>query len=560
MKGKKSALLLAILFCTVFCAAQQHTVGLLSSDPARAFDGYTLLYPHNQGNVYLVNNCGQVVHCWPDTEYLPGNAAKLMPDGSIYITKGKGDRTNRWITGSGGAIRLEHRDWDNHLLWEFTYSDSLRCMHHDFTVLPNGNIVLIAWQYKSFSQALEAGRDSLLMNDCRLWVDQLVEIKPEGKSGGDIVWNWNAWDHLIQDRYPGKKNYGVVKDHPERIDLNCYHVSGYSDWLHLNSVDYNPQLDLLLVSTPALSEVWMIDHSTTSQEASGHSGGRYGKGGDLVFRWGNPKNYRNGTAIDQQLDYQHDAHWIGEEAAPDDPRRGAIIIFNNHSAPGESSVVIIRPQYDVQRHSFRMEKGVYLPAQPELNLTIREPVQLSSESSSSVQVLSNGNLFICSGRSGYCFERDSSGRIVWEYVIPLNHGESVPQGYKVPVSGNIIFRARKYPAGWPTFSGRDLSPKGYWENHADTSFCNMQAPELLGPFAHLKLSYELGGRNLRISGFMPHLSYRVSVYDAGGRTFYDQYFSGPLCIPELPPGENSFFFLIIQAENGEQYKLRIIRV
>src|SRR5207248_2769403 len=38
--------------------------------------------------------------------------------------------------------------------------------------------------------------------------------------GGEIVWEWHAWDHLIQEFDPQKANYGVVADHPERVDIN----------------------------------------------------------------------------------------------------------------------------------------------------------------------------------------------------------------------------------------------------------------------------------------------------------------------------------------------------
>ena len=37
---------------------------------------------------------------------------------------------------------------------------------------------------------------------------------------GAIVWQWRAWDHLIQDYDPSKPDYGVVADHPEKIDIN----------------------------------------------------------------------------------------------------------------------------------------------------------------------------------------------------------------------------------------------------------------------------------------------------------------------------------------------------
>jgi hypothetical protein len=60
-------------------------------------------------------------------------------------------------------------------------------------------------------------------------------------------------------------------------------------WNHMNSIDYNPTFDQIAMSVRGNSEVWIIDHSTTTAQAKGHTGGKYGKGGDLLYRYGNPE-------------------------------------------------------------------------------------------------------------------------------------------------------------------------------------------------------------------------------------------------------------------------------
>ncbi len=121
------------------------------------------------------------------------------------------------------------------------------------------------------------------------------------------MWEWHVWDHLIQDFDDKKANYGNVGMHPERVDLN-YAKNGNADWLHFNSLDYHPGLDQILVSSPFFNEIWVIDHSTTTAEAAGSQGGLRGRGGDLIYRWGNPAAYRAGTAeeIFGQIDFSAD--------------------------------------------------------------------------------------------------------------------------------------------------------------------------------------------------------------------------------------------------------------
>src|SRR5262249_52369420 len=98
-----------------------------------------------------------------------------------------------------------------------------------------------------------------------------------------------------------------------------------ADWTHANPVSYNAKLDQVMVSPRGFSEFWIIDHSTSKAEAAGHKGGRHGKGGDLLYRWGNPEAYRAGTAADRRLFSQHDPHWIPEGLQG----AGHVLVFNN---------------------------------------------------------------------------------------------------------------------------------------------------------------------------------------------------------------------------------------
>ena len=77
-------LLTAFLIFAAGTAGAQNTIGLLSYKPAQSFDGYNLIYPHSQANVYLLDNCGEIVHTWPDdAQWRPGNTAMLHTDGNL---------------------------------------------------------------------------------------------------------------------------------------------------------------------------------------------------------------------------------------------------------------------------------------------------------------------------------------------------------------------------------------------------------------------------------------------------------------------------------------------
>ena len=108
--------------------------------------------------------------------------------------------------------------------------------------------------------------------------------------------------------------------------------------MHTNSVAYNPELDQIMLSIHEFSEVWIIDHGTTTAEAASHSGGRRGKGGDLLYRWGNPRAYRTGSNVDQRLFAQHCAHWIPAGL----PGAGHMLVFNNGNRSSGRGVLVGR--------------------------------------------------------------------------------------------------------------------------------------------------------------------------------------------------------------------------
>ena len=401
--------------------------------------GYVLFAPLRSTTTYLINFGGNVVHTW-SSQYFPGNVVYLLENGNLLRT---GSLNNSTFNAGGAGGIVQEIDWDGNVVWEFTYSSDQYLLHHDIEQLPNGNILMIAWECKSTAEALAAGRNPNLLQEGALWPDKIIEVD---SSTNQIVWEWHVWDHLVQDYDPSKANYGNPSEHPERIDLN-YTTMNVADWNHTNSVDYNPELDQILLSVHSFSEIWVIDHSTTSAEAAG-------PGGDLLYRWGNPQAYGVGSASDQQLFGQHDAHWI----EPGLPGEGNILIFNNgdRRSRAYSSIEEIKPPINADG-SYALTPGMaFGPAASTWTYQAAPVTNFYATNISGAQRLPNGNTLICDGPSGRFFEVTPAGETAWEYVNSF--GQSAPgNGGNGSGTGKMVFRAVYYAADYAGFAGRELN-------------------------------------------------------------------------------------------------------
>ena len=428
-------------------ATVERKAGLLRYEKG-AFDGYTLFAPLHDTKTYLIDMQGEPVHIW-ESDAPPGQAVYLLDNGNLLRTECL--RENQYFFGGGMGGRIREYSWDGSIVWEFIYSDQQHCQHHDIEPLPDGNILLIAWDKKSRAEAIVAGRDPQLLGDQDFWPDEIVEVEPQGPRGGKIVWRWSIWDHLVQDLDPAKENYGVVAEHPELVNINGDReveqispdeleklealgyvtpaprgrtMRGEPDWTHINSVDYNAELDQIVLSVHRFSEIWVIDHSTTTEQAASHIGGHGGRGGDLLYRWGNPRSYDTGAASQQQLFSQHDAHWI----EPGLKGAGDLIVFNNGNGRTDrfySTIDEISPPLDKDGGYACTAGTAFGPEKPVWSYAAEKQESFFSSHISGVQRLPNGNTLICSGEEGRFFEVDQNGQVVWEYVSPFE-GEARP--------------------------------------------------------------------------------------------------------------------------------------
>ncbi|UCE06652.1 MAG: aryl-sulfate sulfotransferase [bacterium] len=397
---KSLMIILTVLIAGLILHGKELNENNLNNKSNNFSDGYTLFAPTGSRDTYLIDMNGKTVHEWSHNRS-GGYSVYLLENGNILRTA---QASNRVFDGGGSQGYVQEVDWDDNLVWEFEYSSSTYLAHHDIEPMPNDNVLIIAWELKSASEASAAGRK----NSSTIWPDHVIEVD---KSSSQIVWEWHAWDHLVQDYDPTKANYGVVADHPELIDVNLSANGGGprggGDWLHMNGISYNPTLDHIIISSHYTNEIYIIDHSTTAEEAKGHTGGKSGKGGDILYRWGKPANYdASGT---QYFSVIHSPFWIPY----DYPGGGNILVFNNGTDQRESSIIEIIPPIQADgRYTFTSGSG-YGPNQPAWLYSNGRSFYSSHQGG--CQRLANGNTLITDPDNGYLFEVNQAKQKVWEY-------------------------------------------------------------------------------------------------------------------------------------------------
>ncbi|MBN1280011.1 MAG: aryl-sulfate sulfotransferase [Candidatus Thermoplasmatota archaeon] len=407
--NKKNYVAIVLLTTSVLFTTTIFNSGVLSQKPENLMpflppdekEGHFLYTPYHSKTTYLINETGAVNHTW-QSNYYPLYDSYMGENGSIYLAI---------QSGQGGIQKIAY---DGTILWEYHYTRDSSYATHDITLLPNGDFIIIMQEIKSHAQAVQAGRDPNTVGT-QFYPNMLIQVNQTGPTSGDIVWEWHVWDHLIQDFNPNYDNYGNVSQHPELADIN-FDQPWCTGWPYFTSVDYNPKFDQLLISAHNFDEVWVIDHSTTTDEAASHEGGDYGHGGDLLYRWGNPQTYDRGDPSDKQLYFQHQSCWI----KPGLPGAGNILVFSNGvTRPGGtiSSVDEFTPDVDNDTGTYYLPPGgTYGP--DDLTWQYLLPSNLYSYYFGGAQRMLNNNTLICSGWNGVFIEVTADKQIVWTYDNP----------------------------------------------------------------------------------------------------------------------------------------------
>ncbi|MBU2995127.1 hypothetical protein KO500_01715 [Cellulophaga baltica] len=348
-------------------------------------DSYILVADTNNQGAYLINHDGDELFEWEFDRSL-GNDVNLLDDGSLVVCL-KGDNPEITLGGYGGIMRKINADQT--IDWEVSYYSGDDYMaHHDVEYLSSGNIIFPVWEKVTSAEASELG----FSENLDIFPDAIIEMDPLTE---EIVWEWHVIDHLVQDYDSTKENYGVVVDNPNKVDINYNNTQENGDLMHFNGLTLDETNDILYITVNNYSEVWVLDHSTTTAEASTSSGGNYNLGGDLVYRFGNPLAYDN--VGDITLNNVHYPNLLDT---------GNMLVFANDVYDNQSEVVeyVLNPPYELVAGQDN---------EPTVTWSFTDSELYSSGLGSGVR-MSNGNTLIAEGRDGTIWEVSDSGEVLWQ--------------------------------------------------------------------------------------------------------------------------------------------------
>jgi hypothetical protein len=446
-----------------------------------AYNGYTLFAAG--GRTYLIDMEGYIVHTWPI-----GTNPHLLSEGHI-LDASKDDPS--------GFEGFKEVDWDGNTVWEYVEARSNYAPHHDWVRIFNTTLnayttLYIANKSVTHEEAIAAGCDPADGPYGGSQMDAIVEID----MSGTVIWEWWFFDHVVQDIDSTKANYAgtgkTIADYPGKININMPGRPLRRDWLHCNSIDYNPDLGQIVVNS-VQGEFYVIDHDGTFVKNNPAQSIALAatETGDFLYRFGDPARYDQGdppsiledwttsTTGNKQIGASHHASWI----APGLPGAGHLLVFNNgqylfertpqsyifeinayRNASGQASSGYINPP-DAGYYWLESPKDTHKSKKLISNQVVwiygsKSNQGFFSHIGSSAQRLPNGNSFICADTEGHFFEVTDQGDVVWEYVNPVTRDgiyEVMPDA--IPMT-NSVFRAFRYAADNPAFAGRTLVPQG----------------------------------------------------------------------------------------------------
>ena len=462
--------------------ALQGPTELLYWDKTNTYNGYTFFGVRS--NTYLIDMEGRVAHTWP-----VGTNPHLLTNGNVL------DATGGDVNAYTGLTEV---DWDGNTVWSYTESRASYSPHHDFLRIYNRKLgtnttLYIANKAITQDQCLGAGCNPASAPYTNVTVDAIVEVD----TAGTVVWEWCFFDHGIQDYSAALSNYvgsgRSISNYPGRLNLNLPGRPLTNNWLHCNAIDYNTNLDQIVI-TAAGGEFYVIDHGNTftAGNPAASIALAASTNGDFLYRFGDPARYSQGSSPsitanwsisstgNKQIGACSDAQWIPAGC----PGAGHFLVYNNGGDLFESTPQSYVFEINGYLNASTNDTGAYVNP-PIANYylwsapghdTDKQKKNMSrqitwmyysmanqgmfSHLDSGIQRLPNGNTLVCDSTEGHIFEVTSSGTnggaVVWEYINPVTTDGITSYKRDSWPAYNYLFRAYRYATNHPALAGRTL--------------------------------------------------------------------------------------------------------
>jgi hypothetical protein len=456
---------------------------LLYWDKTQAYNGYTLFSA--VGRTYLIDMEGKMVNTWNI-----GNNPRLLANGNLLDAAQDDPNNNKgW----------KELDWPGNTVWSYYETRKEYAPHHDWKLIYNPKLkettfIYIANRTVTQAEAIAAGANPENGPYEGAQMDTVVEVDLKG----NIIWEWRFIDHLVQGIDPSKANYvgagKTIADYPGRLNINLPGRPLRKDWLHCNSMDYNQDLDQIVINS-VQGEFYVIDHGNTFQpgDASGSIALAAGASGDFLYRFGDPARYMQGdppsiledwtasTTGNKQIGGSHDIQWIAKGL----PGAGNFLVFNNgqylfertpqsyifeingylNSSKTNTGNYVNPPAAGYRKWASETDKDTHKQTKLMSNQIVwmyysKNNTAFFSHIGSSAQRLPNGNTLICADTDGHFFEVTSEGVVVWDYINPVTreYGILSVEQDVLPMT-NQVFRAYRYGTDYAGLAGKTLTAK-----------------------------------------------------------------------------------------------------
>ena len=435
-----------------------------------------------RGTSYLIDMEGRVAHTWPI-----GTNPHLLDDGSVL------DASTDDPSGFSGFKQVS---WSGSAVWSYLETRTNYLPHHDFTRIYNPKLgasttLYIANKTITSNQCIAAGCNPANgASYVTAQMDTIVEVD----MSGSIVWEWGFADHLIQDFDATKSNYvgagKSISDYPGRLNANIPGLPVQRDWLHCNALDFNTNLDQIVISS-VRGESSVINHGATflAGNPDGSVALAASAAGDFLYRFGDPARYSQGsvpailttwtesTTGTKQIGGAHHVSWIPAGL----PGAGHFLIFDNAQNLFEHTQQSYALEFNACLDASTNDTGAYVNP-PDAGYTAWQPGcsagkatrllsnqivwswyskashGMFSHIGGSVQRLANTNTLVCSDTEGHILEISPAGDVVWEYINPVTSDGVLKFKRDNWPMYNSIFRAFRYLATDLPLAGRTLSP------------------------------------------------------------------------------------------------------